>query len=74
MKDTSKAAAEAQIAVYRSLSNSARLALAFEMTDLARALAAARLRFENPQWTAARLNRELLRQSLLPASLPATLE
>jgi hypothetical protein len=74
MKDTSKAVAEAQIAVYRNLAGAARLRLAFEMSDLARALAAARLRLEHPRWTAGRLNRELLRQSLLPAALPAPLE
>lgn len=73
MKDTSEGVARSQIAVYQRLSASARLTLAFEMCDLARKLAAARLRLENPQWTADRVNRELLRFSLLPASLPAPL-
>jgi Rv0078B-related antitoxin len=74
MSDTTEAAARAQIAVYRRLAGSARLRLAFEMSTLARELAATRLRREHPDWSPDRLSRELLRYSLLPAPLPLPLE
>lgn len=69
MSETTEAVARAQIAVYRRLDGSARLKLAFEMSALARDLAATRLRREHPDWSADRLNRELLRYSLPACAL-----
>jgi len=74
MRDTTEATAREQIAVYRRLTGPVRLSLAFEMSVLARELTVARLRGEHPDWSANRLNRELLRYSLLPTPLPSALE
>jgi hypothetical protein len=74
MTDTTAAAWRAQLDVYRRLDGVARLKLAFEMSALARELALTRLRQQHPDWSAHRLNRELLRYSLLPAPLPSPLE
>jgi hypothetical protein len=57
----------------RRLSPAERLQLALEMTDTVRALARSRLRSEHPEWSEARLHRELLRIALLPAELPQAL-
>jgi hypothetical protein len=74
MSDTTESAARAQLAIYQRLGASARLSLAFEMSALARQLALARLRGEHPEWSSKRLNRELLRYSLVPAPFPSALE
>jgi Rv0078B-related antitoxin len=51
-----------------------RLLLAFEMSIFVRELNRERIRREHPQWTEARVARELLRLALLPAPLPACLQ
>jgi hypothetical protein len=50
-----------------------RLELAFEMSQMARALARARLREEHAEWGESDLDRELLRLAFLPDDLPAGL-
>ncbi len=50
-----------------------RLLLAYEMSMFARELNRARLLGEHPEWSEARIARELLRLAFLPAPLPAGL-
>jgi len=45
--------------------------LAFEMSLFARDLAKAGIRHEHPEWSEARVARELLRLAFFPAPLPA---
>ncbi len=61
MGDTTPEAAEVQMEVLRRMTGEQRLKLAFEMSELARRLALARLRAEHPDWTDWELKRELLR-------------
>jgi hypothetical protein len=71
--DTSAAAQAIQLDIHRSMSGEQRLLLAFEMSIFARALNRERVRQEHPEWTHARVERELLRLAFLPAPLPADL-
>jgi Rv0078B-related antitoxin len=71
--DTSAAARAVQLCVQRSMSGEQRLLLAFEMSLFARELNRERIRQEHPEWTEARVARELLRSAFLPAPLPAPL-
>lgn len=77
MKDTAPAAEEMQLAMHRRLTGEQRLALAAEMSRLARELLLARLRHEHANWTSGELTRELLRSAFLsegpPTDLPAPL-
>lgn len=73
MKDTSPQIRELQANVYRRLSRGERLALAFDLSVMARELAMSRLRREHPDWSSADLMKELLRYALLPASVPESL-
>jgi hypothetical protein len=57
--DTSADARERQIAIYRSMSPSQRLALAASMTDEVRAIAEAGIRRRHPDWTPAQRAAEL---------------
>jgi len=65
MSDTSQTAADLHTAAQRRLTGEQRLALAFEMSTLARRLSIARLREAHPDWTRADLQRELLRSAFL---------
>jgi len=56
-RDTSAAAGEAQRAAFRRLSPSDRVALAFQMSEEARALAADGLRHRRPKATMAEIER-----------------
>jgi len=55
------------------MSGEQRLLLAFEMSLFARELAKEGIRSEHPEWSEARVARELLRLAFLPAPLPAPL-
>ena len=71
--DTSPEAAAVQIAVQRRLSGEERLALAIDMSDMARELALAGIRQLHPDWSEERVRTEYLRR-LFPADrLPAPL-
>ena len=71
--DTSAAAQAVQLEIHRSMTGEQRLLLAYEMSMFARALNRARLLGEHPEWSEARIARELLRLAFLPAPLPAGL-
>ncbi len=71
--DTSAKAEAVQLAVQRRLTGAQRLAIALDMSQMARDLAIARLRAKSPTSTDADLRRELLLQSLPAGSLPARL-
>ncbi len=68
--DTSAAARSIQEGVRRRLAAPELVRLAGEMTDLARALASARLRQLHPQWSPRQVARELLRSAFFPNPLP----
>jgi hypothetical protein len=73
MGDTHPNAAAVQLDVLRRLSPAARLELAFDMSQLARALLRRRLQGEHPTWSSPELDREVLRHTLQPAALPEPL-
>ncbi len=68
--DTAPDAAAIQSRVIERLTVEQRLELAFEMSQMARALARARLREEHADWGERDLDRELLRLAFLPDDLP----
>ncbi|MGQ0703511.1 MAG: hypothetical protein ACT4PM_10310 [Gemmatimonadales bacterium] len=70
MQDTHAAARTVQQDIHRRLTGPERLRLAGEMSDLARALAVARLRQLHPDWSPRELSRELLRSAFFPKPLP----
>jgi len=70
ISDTTSAAQELQLKIYRSMTGEQRMLLAFEMSEFARELSRARIRQEHPQWTELQVSRELLRLAFLPAPLP----
>ncbi|HEX6909577.1 MAG TPA: hypothetical protein VF142_04265 [Longimicrobium sp.] len=70
MRDTSARAAEVQASIYRRMSGSERVQLAYEISMTAREFAASRIRHEHPEWSEADVRRELLRIAFLPAPLP----
>lgn len=70
MRDTSARAAEVQASIYRRMSGSERVQLAYEISMTAREFAASRIRAEHPEWSEADVRRELLRIAFLPAPLP----
>jgi hypothetical protein len=55
------------------MSGEQRLLLALEMSLFARELAREGIRRDHPEWTEAKVARELLRLAFLPAPLPAGL-
>jgi hypothetical protein len=61
MSDTSPDAQAIQDEIHRRMTGEERLKLAFEMSEMARNFALARLRREHPDWTEWELKRELLR-------------
>ena len=74
MRDTSPSAASIQARILRRLSGSQRLAIAWDMSQVVRALALTRLRKEHPDWSEIELKRELLRYAFLPGPLPPPLK
>ena len=71
--DTSAGARAMQMRVLGAMSGGQRVALAFDMSLLARELAKAGIRADHPGWTDAQVNKELLRLAFLPGLLPAQL-
>ncbi len=71
VQDTSPAALDAQVEVYRRLSPARRLEIAIEMSLLARALLRARVAGEHPDWSDRQLTLEVLRHTLPGGRLPA---
>lgn len=69
-RDTTAAAARVQLEAQRRLGEAGRLRVALDMSITARALAAAGIRREHPEWDDARVRRELLRLAFAPARLP----
>jgi hypothetical protein len=65
VSDTSPAADTLQLAAQRGLRGEQRLALALEMSRLARQLLLTRLGQQHPDWTRAELERELLRSAFV---------
>jgi hypothetical protein len=72
-RDTTAAAAHAQLEAQRRLGEAGRLRVALDMSITARALAAAGIRRDHPDWDEARVKRELLRIAFAPARLPSGL-
>jgi hypothetical protein len=70
VRDTSAQAAEVQASIYRRMTGSQRVLLAYEISMTAREFATSRIRSEHPEWSEADVRRELLRIALLPAQLP----
>lgn len=68
--DTTPEAAAIHSMVIEQMTVARRLALAFDMSELARSLARARLREQHPDWGEPDLDRELLRLAFLPGELP----
>jgi len=73
MSDTSPAARDLQLKIQSAKSGEQRLLLALEMSLFARELAREGIRRDHPEWTEAKVARELLRLAFLPAPLPAGL-
>lgn len=63
MSDTSPAVQQIQDDIHRRMTGEERLKLAFEMSEMARNFALARLRKEHPDWTEWEFKRELLRHA-----------
>lgn len=70
MKDTGPDIEAIQTSILRRLSGRQRLEIAVQMSLMARQLSLARLRQAHPDWTEARLKRELIRYAFLPDPLP----
>lgn len=68
--DTSPAIRKMQLEIERAMTGEQRLLRAFEMSELARELAKARIRSEHPDWNEAQIMCEFLRLVFLPAPLP----
>ena len=71
--DTTPEAEAVQLAIHRSMSGEQRLLLAYEMSMFGRELNRLRLLREHPDWSEARIARELLRLAFLPQPLPVGL-
>ena len=72
--DTSPAAQVVQLQIQRAMTGEQRLVLAFDMSLFARELAREGIRRDHPDWTEARILRELVRLAFLPAPMPAQLQ
>ena len=68
--DTSPEAEQVQLEIYRKMSGAQRLLLAFEISELTRALARAGVRADHPEWDDKQVDRELLRVAFFPEPLP----
>ncbi|HKT07867.1 MAG TPA: hypothetical protein VJR24_08230 [Gemmatimonadaceae bacterium] len=73
MSDTPMSVARMQLAAQRRLTGEQRLALAFEMSRLARQLLIARLGQEHPDWSLRQIEREVLRSAFLTEGASAEL-
>lgn len=73
MRDTPPDVAEMQAAIHRKMTPAQRLALAMEMSRMAREFALARIRMEHPEWSEAEQKKELLRIAFGSAPLPEPL-
>jgi hypothetical protein len=62
--DTTPEVLALQVAAWRRMTPSARVELAWEMSEAARGLLLARLRSEHPDWTAGEVRAELVRLAL----------
>jgi hypothetical protein len=71
--DTSPAAAAVQLRILREKSGAERLAIAFELSALARELTLTRLELQHPEWSESDRMRELLRYAFGSTPLPAPL-
>jgi len=71
--DTSQEAHRIQLAIHRSMPGLQKVAIAYEMSMLARDLQRSRIIQEHPEWNEAQIKRELLRLAFLPLPLPAGL-
>ena len=71
--DTSAVADALQRRIQSSMSWEERILLAYEMSLFARELAREGIRRDHPEWTEAKVDRELLRIAFLPAELPTGL-
>ncbi len=71
--DTSPAAQEVQLQIYRAMTGEQRLRLAFEMSLLARELMKASIRNDHPDWPEERVIREVIRLAFLPDLPPPAL-
>jgi len=69
-RDTSDEAARQQLEAQRRLGEAGRIRIAIDMSLTARALAAARLRRDHPEWSEADVTRQLLRYAFAPGNLP----
>lgn len=58
--DTAPEARRIHLDILRGMSGAERVAMAFEMSETARALTEAGIRLRNPQWTDAQVHDELL--------------
>jgi len=73
ISDTSPVARDLQLKIQSAMSGEQRMLLAYEMSLFARELAREGVRRNHPEWTEAKVARELLRLAFLPAPLPAGL-
>ena len=62
--DTNEAAWQTQLAIFRRMTGAERVAMAFEMSDSARALTEAGIRHRHPRWTDEQVRDELLARLL----------
>ncbi len=73
MTDTSSRAATQQANVYCRLTGVERLALALDLSVLARDLSRTRLHLQHPEWTDDEAQREMLRYAFSATPLPPPL-
>jgi hypothetical protein len=59
-----------QIEGYRRMTPQQRLQIGFELYELARHQVRAGVRFQNPQWTEQRIEKEVIRRFRLAAGIP----
>lgn len=71
--DTSREIEAVQLEAIRAMSEEQRILRAFEMCVFARKLAQAAIQREHPEWSEARIARELLRRTFSPATIPVGL-
>jgi hypothetical protein len=71
--DTTPEARKIQIETYRKMSGAERLLLAFDISELTRALARAGIRDRHPEWSESEVTRELLRLAFFPSPRPVRL-
>ena len=62
--DTSPDAFDVQRAIFRRMTGSQRVAMAFEMSDAARALTEAGIRYRHPDWSGQQVHDALLERLL----------